>query len=75
MILDKQIRLGRPQHIRGLAESTSGPAFAACAGLLHYAAEHLDEMPPQAQQYAFPLPGYFNGNLVQKVTHWLKENW
>lgn len=75
MILDKQIRLGRPHRIKGLAESTSGPAFATCAGLLHYAAEHGDEMPVQAPQYNFALPGYFNGNLVQKVTHWLKENW
>lgn len=75
LILDKQIRLGRPHRIKGLAESTSGPAFATCAGLLHYAAEHMDEMPVQASNYAFALPGYFNGNLVQKVTHWLKENW
>lgn len=75
LILDKQIRLGRPHRIKGLAESTSGPAFATCAGLLHYAAEHAEEMPQQAPQYSFALPGYFNGNLVQKVTHWLKENW
>ena len=75
LILDKQIRLGRPHRIKGLAESTSGPAFATCAGLLHYAAERADEMPQQAPGYSFALPGYFNGNLVQKVTHWLKENW
>ena len=37
-ILDRQVRIGRPIRIRGLADSTAGPAFAACSGLLHYAA-------------------------------------
>ncbi|MDE1152954.1 MAG: cell division protein FtsA [Micavibrio sp.] len=75
LILDRQIRLGRPHKIKGLAESTSGPAFSACAGLLHYAAEHAEEIPKAAPNYAFQLPINFNGNLLQKVTTWLKENW
>ena len=37
-MLDKQVRIGRPLRLRGLADSTAGPAFAACSGLLHYAA-------------------------------------
>ena len=36
-VLDKQVRLGRPIRIDGLAEATGGPAFATCAGLLAYA--------------------------------------
>ena len=36
-ILDKQVRIGRPIKVSGLAESTGGPAFAACAGLLNHA--------------------------------------
>lgn len=36
-ILDKQVRLGRPIRVNGLAEATGGPAFSACAGLLSYA--------------------------------------
>lgn len=75
LILDRQIRLGRPQKIKGLADSTSGPAFSACAGLLHYGAEHAEEIPRLPQNYAFQLPVNFNGNLLQKVTTWLKENW
>jgi cell division protein FtsA len=75
LILDKQIRLGRPQRIKGLAEATGGPAFSVAAGLLHYAAEHADEIPvfPQERGFAFNVP--FKGVLLQKVTHWLKENW
>jgi cell division protein FtsA len=76
LILDKQIRLGRPQRVRGLAEATGGPSFAACAGLLTYAAEHAaDETPRAASSYSFGLPFTLQGNVLQKVTSWLKENW
>ncbi len=75
LILDKQVRLGRPQKIKGLAEATGGPAFSACAGLLHYAAEHAEEIPRAQQNYGFNLSMGFSGNVLQKVTHWLKENW
>ena len=36
-ILDRQVRLGRPNRLRGLPEMGSGPAFAAAAGLLAWA--------------------------------------
>jgi cell division protein FtsA len=75
LILDKQIRLGRPQKIRGLAEATGGPAFSTAAGLLQYAAEHADEMPVRPRGQSFSLPAPLAGIWVQKVTHWLKENW
>lgn len=75
LILDKQMRLGRPQSIRGLAEATGGPAFSTAAGLLQYAADHADEMPAHQRNYGFELPDVFPGNTLQKVTHWLKENW
>jgi cell division protein FtsA len=40
LLLDKQVRIGRPNRALGLAEATSGPAYATCAGLLAFAAEH-----------------------------------
>ena len=36
-ILDRQVRLGRPTPLRGLADRASGPAFATAAGLLAWA--------------------------------------
>jgi cell division protein FtsA len=79
LILEKQIRLGRPQRLRGLAEATGGPAFSAVAGLLLYAAEHENEIPQRPRATALPfglsLPSSMSGVWVQKVTHWLKENW
>ncbi|MGE0736661.1 MAG: cell division protein FtsA [Alphaproteobacteria bacterium] len=38
-ILDKHVRLGKPQRHDGLAEAVAGPAFATCAGLLTFAAQ------------------------------------
>jgi len=36
-VLDKQVRIGRPAQMAGLAAATNGPAFSACAGLLRMA--------------------------------------
>jgi cell division protein FtsA len=44
-ILDRQVRHGFPRRIRGLADATSGPAFATCAGMLRYAVQHHVETP------------------------------
>ena len=71
LILDKKIRLGRPQPIKGLADSTSGPGFATAVGLLKYAAHHAEEHHTKSNMIFSVVPG----NLLEKVTHWLKENW
>ena len=75
IILDKQIRLGKPRNIKGLAEATGGPAFSTAIGLLIYAAEHADEIPVKAPVHNFSMALPFGQPLLQKVTHWLKENW
>lgn len=69
-ILDKKIRLGRPAPLKGVAESVAGPAFSTTAGLLVYAAEHADDQ-PQEDKPLIQVPG----GLLQRVTHWLRENW
>lgn len=76
LILDKQIRLGRPtSRIRGLAEATGGPAFSTAAGLLLYAAAHANEAPLSRGMQSFTMPFAAPGEILQKVTSWLKENW
>ena len=42
-ILGKQVRLGKPLGIPGLAEATNGPAFATCAGLLSFSVDDRGE--------------------------------
>ena len=69
MVLDKQVRLGRPIRLNGLPESVTGPAFATTAGLLTYITERSDEMPTQVMLQAEPE------NLMQRIRLWLRENW
>ncbi len=68
-VLNKQVRLGKPIRISGLADAVSGPAFATTAGLLTYVAERSDEMPAEVMAMAEP------GNVWERVKFWLKENW
>lgn len=67
-VLDKQVRLGRPLRIGGLATNVSGPAFASAAGLLAYAMQQNHEMPALA-----PAPEKSAG-LWGRVNGWLREN-
>jgi cell division protein FtsA len=68
LILDKQVRLGRPQRVAGLAEATGGPAFSAAAGLLHFAMSQRAETPHAAAPVGPP-----NG-IIGRLSHWLREN-
>lgn len=67
--LEKQVRLGRPARMPGLAEAVSGSAFATTAGLLHYVTERTDEIPAEIMANVEP------GTLWQRVQVWLRENW
>lgn len=67
--LEKQVRLGRPLRLPGLADSVSGPAFSTTAGLLHYVTERADEMPAEI------MAGVEGATLWERVKLWLRENW
>lgn len=82
LILDRKIRIGRPQGIGGLADSTAGPAHAVAAGLIRYAVESERSMepqpasPPVVQQSngmgadeGAALPGF-----VGRLGHWFREH-
>jgi cell division protein FtsA len=69
LILDKQVRLGRPQRVAGLAEATGGPAFSAAAGLLHFAMSQRAETPHHARAPVGPPNG-----IIGRLGHWLREN-
>lgn len=69
LVLDKQVRIGRPGSTAGLAEATSGPAYATCAGLLTCAvtnelATPRDKSPDEDQ------PSNFMGRLGD----WVREH-
>lgn len=66
VILDKQVRIGRPLRIAGLAEATHGPAFSTTAGLLHFAVSERAETPRPRRAAA--------GGVLGRVSQWLREN-
>ncbi len=68
-VLDKQVRLGKPIRLTGVPDAVSGPSFSTVAGLLTYAAEHLDEMPAEIMARARPE------SLLERTKIWLKDNW
>jgi len=70
LILDKQIRIGRPQRVTGLAEATGGPAFSTTVGLLHFALSERAEVIRSVRNPA-RVPSNW---LVGRFGHWLREN-
>ncbi len=69
LILDKQVRLGRPRMIRGLPESMSGPAFSTAVGLLRYGLREHVAKPDHAAMMAAK-----NKRSFGRIGQWLREN-
>lgn len=69
LILDKQIRIGRPLRIDGLAEATGGPAFATSAGLVHFALSERAETPRRGRALTQEPSG-----VLGRFGHWIREN-
>ena len=68
-VLGKHVRIGRPAGVAGLAESTAGPAFAACAGTLLYAASGLAAADVGALAAADK-----GGSALVRMGRWLRAN-
>lgn len=72
LVLDKQVRVGRPLRVRGLADVTSGPTYATCAGLLTYAvAANLTQPGGRGEGEG---AGKSSDGLFGRLGHWLKEH-
>ena len=69
LIIEKQVRLGLPLRLSGLAEATSGPAFATCAGLLRYAADRHGDHDGAQRSVADP-----GGGRLARIGSWLRES-
>jgi cell division protein FtsA len=69
LILDKQVRMGRPQRVAGLAEATGGPAFATTAGLLHFALSERAELAGARHS-----PRGSRRRVFGRLGHWLRDN-
>jgi cell division protein FtsA len=69
MILDKQVRIGRPRPHPGLADAASGPAFAVPAGLL----THALNTPATASNGAY-RPVEEAKSRIGRLGQWIREN-
>jgi cell division protein FtsA len=69
MVLEKQVRLGRPVGLQGLPEATGGPAFSTCAGLIRYAMVHAPS-PTRGRRPG----GSDGGSGLGRLGAWLKRN-
>jgi cell division protein FtsA len=76
-IFDRPVRLGRPRRVPHLADSASGPAFCAAAGVLHRAA-----FGPREAVSGRVLAGVQKGaravdpsaGPLTKIAAWLRDN-
>jgi len=68
-ILDKQVRLGRPRAMPGLADAVAGPAFATCCGLL----SHALNSPVDAAQ-ASSFAAHESSGRLGRIGQWLREH-
>jgi cell division protein FtsA len=71
-VLDKQVRMGRPIRIAGLAEATGGPAFATAAGLLVYAQQAFRRLPRTETRHQ-TQQGEAAG-FIGRLGNWLRVN-
>jgi len=69
IVLDKQVRLGRPIHFNNLPDAASGAAFSTVTGLLTYFSTRQHEVPAEINASVDAQ------SIWQKVKLWWKENW
>ncbi len=68
VMLNKQVRIGKPIMLAGLPEMAKGTEFCKTVGLVHYACDRMDEQPRFEGQCS-------DESLWSRLNRWLKENW
>ena len=73
-VFDRPVRLGRPRRAPSLADSASGPAFCAAAGVLHRAAFGPREAASGGLNGKARRPDGGRGNAITQIAGWLRDN-
>lgn len=68
-MMDKQVRLGRPDYVKGLAEAVNGPAFSAPAGLIQVIMKERQAVSMTSARNTELPSGKFG-----KIGKWIREN-
>ena len=69
MILDKQVRLGRPKNILNMPSNLYNPSFSTCIGLLLFALNYTEKKPNKIINKPINT-----NNRFGKIFGWLKQN-
>ncbi len=74
-LFDRQVRIGSPAGFDAMATATSGPAFAACAGLLRFATQDIGDLRNHAGYRAPALDGLLSRlGPLGRIGGWFREN-
>lgn len=69
LILDKQVRLGRPRNILNLPENLYSPDFSTAVGLLLFNTSHCEKKPKKLSHKTSS-----NGNKFSEIFGWFRQN-
>lgn len=70
MVLDKQVRLGKPKNIVNLPDNLYNPAFSTCIGLLLFALNYTEKKPNKI----INKPVRSDSGFIGSVASWFKQN-
>ena len=71
MVLDKQVRLGRPKNILNLPDNLYAGSFATCVGILLFGVNFNE----RKVKKIISKPQDGNGGIMDNITMWLKTMW
>ncbi len=70
MVLDKQVRIGKPKNVLNLPEILYSPAFSTCVGLLLFALNYTEKKPNKI----INKPIRSDSGLLGSISSWFKQN-
>lgn len=71
MVLDKQVRLGRPKNVLNLPDNLYAPSFATCVGMLLFDANYSERRPKKI----ISKPINSGNGIIDNIAMWLKTMW
>ena len=71
MVLDKQVRLGRPKNILNLPDSLYAGSFATCVGILLFGVNFNE----RKVKKVISKPQESGNGIMDNIAMWLKTMW
>ena len=71
MVLDKQVRLGKPKNIFNLPDILNSPSFSTCVGMLSFYVNFSERKPKKIISKTISS----GDSLIDNIAMWLKTMW